>query len=446
VLQENVVYRAVKGAAQPEVITVSASADPLDDALAQHDVPITSLVRRHDPARVIHLVADEMGQWIADRMARFTHSLEDLGITVSTGRVVDFRATDYLRDEMKQSPAPGIMPTVPLIYPGHFQGWGMSWPKPAGRKPNALAIDGYTGPQTVPGGVYVLTKRFSAKEERRRVVAAIYHPEQVGWCGPVGFENHLNYYHQEGSGLPSTVADGLAAFLNSTLVDEFFRQFNGHTQVNAGDLRSLRYPDRAALDRLGGRVGEALATSGGVLDQHALDELIDQELFGMAESGLGNVNPVLAKRRIDEALDVIAAVGFPKAQRNERSALSLLSLVDVKPETPWSEASDPLIGITPMMDFFAQHYGKAYAPNSRETVRRLTVHQFQQGGLIIANPDRPDRAINSPDFVYRLTRARSSSCVPTGRRNGTPASRPTSLLARPSRSSTPRSGRCGASR
>ncbi len=58
----------------------------------------------------------------------------------------------------------------------------------------------------------------------------------------VGFENHLNYYHREGGGLPISLARGLVAYLNSSFADTYFRQFNGHTQVNATDLRSLRYP------------------------------------------------------------------------------------------------------------------------------------------------------------------------------------------------------------
>jgi adenine-specific DNA-methyltransferase len=387
VLQENVIFRAVRGADQPEVVTVSASADPLDEASTQHEVPINRLVLPNDPDRVIHLVADELGHWVAERMARFTHKLDELGLGVSTGRVVDFRADGYLRTEMGPQ-------TVPLVYPGHFDGWYVAWPKPNGRKANALAIDRYTAPQTVPGGVYVLTKRFSAKEERRRVVAAIYDPERVGWCGPVGFENHVNYFHEEGSGLPLNLAKGLAAFLNSTLVDEFFRQFNGHTQVNATDLRSLGYPDRLALQRLGARLADALP------DQHTLDALVDEEFGGMPDDD--QVDPVQAKRRIDEARDVLAALGFPKQQLQERSALTLLALLDIRPGLGWSDARDPLIGISPMMDFFREHYGKSYAPNSRETVRRQTVHQFLDAGLIVSNPDKPDRATNSGQTVYQV--------------------------------------------
>jgi len=124
----------------------------------------------------------------------------------------------------------------------------------------------------VPEGYYVLTKRFSAKEERRRVVAAVYDPTRVP-AERVAFENHLNYYHNRGTGLPVTVAKGLAAFLNSTLVDVYFRQFSGHTQVNATDLRSLRYPGWDSLLALGRRIGKSFP------DQEELNRLVEEVVF-----------------------------------------------------------------------------------------------------------------------------------------------------------------------
>ena len=87
-----------------------------------------------------------------------------------------------------------------------------------------------------------------------------------------------------------------------------------------------------------------------------------------------------AERKIKEAMKILETFGFPRQQLNERSALTLLSLLNLKPADAWEIASDPLIGITPMMEFFAVHYGKRYAPNTRETVRRQTVHQFVQAG------------------------------------------------------------------
>jgi hypothetical protein len=82
--------------------------------------------------------------------------------------------------------------------------------------------------------------------------------------------------------------------------------------------------------------------------------------------------------------------------------LTLLALLDVKPRTPWAKARDPLVGITPMMEFFAQHYGKQYKPNTRETVRRQTVHQFLDAGLVVINPDQSTRPTNSPNSVYQI--------------------------------------------
>ena len=200
----------------------------------------------------------------------------------------------------------------------------------------------------------------------------------------------MNYFHRRGNGLPGLLAKGLAAYLNSTLVDAYFRQFSGHTQVNATDLRSLKYPDVATLNRIGGRIGEPFP------NQDELDALIREEL-SMADD-----DPVKVKQRIEEAQGILVALGLPKAQQNERSALTLLALLDLPPNAAWSKASAPLRGITPIMDWFAEHYGKRYAPNTRETVRRQTVHQFMEAGILIANPDEPARPINSGKTVYQV--------------------------------------------
>ncbi|MDO8140412.1 MAG: hypothetical protein Q6358_02845, partial [Candidatus Brocadiales bacterium] len=109
-----------------------------------------------------------------------------------------------------------------------------------------------------------------------------------------------------------------------------------------------------------------------------------------------------AERKIKEALEILETLGFPRQQQNERSALTLLSLLNLKPDDAWESASDPLIGITPMMEFFAVHYGKRYAPNTRETVRRQTVHQFMLAGMVVPNPDKPLRPTNSPKAVYQI--------------------------------------------
>ena len=108
------------------------------------------------------------------------------------------------------------------------------------------------------------------------------------------------------------------------------------------------------------------------------------------------------KRRIIDAQDILTAFGLPGEQRNERAAVTLLALLNLSVQRPWSAADKPLCGVTPIMEFAAKHYGKVWKPNTRETVRRFTLHQFEQAGLVVANPDRPERPTNSPKFCYQI--------------------------------------------
>ena len=107
-------------------------------------------------------------------------------------------------------------------------------------------------------------------------------------------------------------------------------------------------------------------------------------------------------KHLRAAHQVIIALGLPKAQQNERSALSLLALLNLTPGKSWADAENPLVGITPIMDWAREQYGKEYAPNTRETFRRQTMHQFCDAGIALYNPDKPDRPVNSPKAVYQI--------------------------------------------
>ncbi len=385
VLQENIIFHAVKDGERGRVV-ISANQGPGDEIMTIREADYEQIVRPSDPDLFIHIVISDMDQLVADRMGVFRHTLDDLGIAVSTGRVVDFRARDFLRAD----PTNG---TMPLIHPTHFDDGFVRWPKPSSKKPNAIELAPPTESLLLPAGNYVLVRRFSSKEEPRRVVAAIYDPRRIP-APQVGFENHLNVYHRDNAGLPLELTRGLAMFLNSTLVDIYFRQFNGHTQVNATDLRMLRYPSREVLEALGASVGDKCPS------QREIDELLEREIHRMAD--VQSPDPVSAKQKIDEAREILNVLGLPRGQQNERSALTLLALLDLKPETPWVEAGAPLMGITPIMDFCREHYGREYAPNTRETFRRQSMHQFVEAGLAVPNPDRPDRPVNSPKFCYQI--------------------------------------------
>lgn len=229
VLQENMIFRLRKGAIQGDVALST-------DETELRNVSFSDIVRPTDRHAYIRLPVS--GNDLADSVQALPCALADLGVKVSTGRVVDFRAREHLRKEPNAD-------TVPLIYPQHFRDGGINWPLPNFRKHNALADNDDTAKLITPAGVFVLAKRFTAKEEKRRLVATIYDG------GRAGFENHLNYFHDNGEGLPLELAKGLAAFLNSDAVDQYFRIFSGHTQVNATDLRNLHYPSRDQLEALG---------------------------------------------------------------------------------------------------------------------------------------------------------------------------------------------------
>ena len=107
-------------------------------------------------------------------------------------------------------------------------------------------------------------------------------------------------------------------------------------------------------------------------------------------------------KHITEANQILISLGLPRAQQNERSALCLLALLNLTPRKKWARAETLLMGITPIMDWAREHYQKEYAPNTRETFRRQTIHQFVDAGIARYNPDMPNRPVNSPKAVYQI--------------------------------------------
>ncbi len=386
VLQENLIMSALKGGAPSPHVIVSSSFGP-DDEASTIEVERTEVILPGDKDFVLHVPTDEIESRVVKLTSRLSSTLASLGLEVSTGRVVDFRTERFIIPD----PQEGV---APLIYPAHFENGFIRWPVNGGKKPNFVLVNSETQELLLPSENYVLVKRFSSKEERRRVVAAVYDSGRIR-ANYVGFENHLNYFHINNHGMDLTIAKGLAAFLNCTFIDTVFRRFSGHTQVNAEDLRRLRYPSLEELEALGTGIGDEFPSS------DDMDRLIDKEVFKMTSAETGE-SPVLAKARIQEALSILKSLGLPRAQQNERSALTLLALLGLKPAALWKDAAAPLVGITPIMDFISKCYGKKYAPNTRETVRRQTVHQFLDAGLIVENPDEPLRPTNSPKAVYQI--------------------------------------------
>lgn len=237
VLQENIIVRLEKGATQGPVV-VSTSDGGTFDTYAERTLPFDAIVKPDDRERYIHIPTFE----IQAHPELFAKTLKELGLDVATGPVVDFR----LREHSLPMPADD---SVPLLYAHHFSKGALVWPREH-RKPNAIVLNDATRKWLMPRGWYTITKRFSSKEEKRRLVAYVVDPEKLPhelW----GFENHLNVIHSKKAGIEPDLARGLALYLNSTIVDQHFRNFSGHTQVNATDLRTMQFPEKKTLLRFG---------------------------------------------------------------------------------------------------------------------------------------------------------------------------------------------------
>ncbi|MFZ1438255.1 MAG: Eco57I restriction-modification methylase domain-containing protein [Candidatus Microthrix subdominans] len=245
VLQESIVVAATVGET-PRDVVIHTSHDH-SSAPSSRTVSYQDIVT-HD---FIHVPATEEDaqavKWMTDHAP---YTLADLGLTVSTGKVVDFRSRELLHHEQ-------IDGAVPMVNASHLRG-GVTQHPVGTKKPEWFHADSVSDSRLlVPQGTYVLTKRFSAKEERRRVVAGVWQSSE-----PVAFDNKVNYIHQHGGGMNEQVAHGLAVFLNSTQLDNYFRVFSGHTQVNATDLRQMGFPSIEQLWALG---------DAGVGDQISID-------------------------------------------------------------------------------------------------------------------------------------------------------------------------------
>jgi adenine-specific DNA-methyltransferase len=241
VLQENIILHLEKNG-EKGPIKISTSTDDLFYDLTTQNYPVEKIVLPDDTEQFIHIPTSTVTSIALGSNISWT--LSDLKINISTGPVVDFRVKEHLQ----KMPGPG---SVPLLYPAHFNSKGSEWPKPDMKKPNAIHENSETKKWLLPNDFYCVVRRFSSKEEKRRVMANVVNPVDFPGMTLLGFENHLNVFHANKQGLPKTLAYGLMVFLNSTALDDYFRTFNGHTQVNATDLKQIKYPSREILMTLG---------------------------------------------------------------------------------------------------------------------------------------------------------------------------------------------------
>jgi adenine-specific DNA-methyltransferase len=249
VLQEAIIVSMTLGK-RPATVKVFSSHDHRDDSSCRI-VPYSDVVTDD----FIHVPASQKDETAVSWMnEKVQYSLADLGLNVSTGKVVDFRARDILHKVR-------IDGAWPMVHPGHIQSGRVIHPLGTKKAEWFQGSSEVASKFLLPPGSYVVIKRFSTKEERRRVVAGVWTSDDA-----VAFDNKLNYVHQNGVGLDLAVAQGLATFLNSSFVDDYFRVFSGHTQVNATDLKQMSFP---SLDQLRSLKSTTLLT------QESIDKAVE---------------------------------------------------------------------------------------------------------------------------------------------------------------------------
>ncbi len=407
VLQETVLFKAVRpepaalaGASPAVIITASAGLHDLADATV-FERPLADLLSPERQGSVLFLPTDATEYALLAKFRRWNHRLADLGVGVSTGPVVGFRATEWLRTE----PTAG---TIPLLWMDNVAPTAgrLRWPLALRTKPQYLAPNAAPA-LLVPNRNYVLMRRVSAKDDARRIVAAPYLAAE--WpAALVGLENKLNYLYARRGELTPVQAIGLAALLSSTPYDQFFRLFNGNTQVSATEAREFPVPAWDAIEALGAHV-QAHGPAG-------TDDLVEQ-LFQRPNAPLLLPQNIMAEPttpyeasatelplKIREAQQMLAALGLPPAQQNKIAAFTLVALASLGPDEPWPNATGHSKRVSRgIRDFIETHYGQVYKENTRETFRRQVLHQFVQAGLVAYNPDNPQLPVNSPKAHYGLT-------------------------------------------
>ena len=392
ILQENLILHLVKNNnVEPVKVSSSPSANFFFDFstgtitaldMTVRDVPYDLIVQPEDKKKFIHIPANNRDDSVIKAIAHFSSSLEELPVSLSTGPVVRFRVKNDLC-------SPKEPESYPLLSPCNLA-YGIQWPR--GNKPSAIKLCNSTKKWLWKNeGFFVLVNRFSSKDEKKRIKAEVYDGSLPGKF--IGFDNKINVFHLNKTGFDRDLAYGLFVYLNSSLLDHYYRLFGGHTQVNAADLQYLNYPREEVLKKIGKEIQQITST------QENIDSVIERELSGMAQD-YKSINQI--SKKVEQATSILNQLGLPRAQQNERSGLTLLALLNLPPELDWSQISSPMIGVTPIMNWCAKYYGKDYAPNTRETFRRQTLHQFIEAGICLYNPDDPERAVNSPKACYQI--------------------------------------------
>jgi adenine-specific DNA-methyltransferase len=269
VLQESVITKSHRLGAPRQTVTITSSfGRDIAESQSPIEIPVDEIVDASSGQYLVKIPVSEDDQRIMQLVEGLPRRFEDTGLRISTGPVVAFRARDLiLREENGQS-------VVPLLMPHNVKAFRTVWPL-ARKKHPVYIMDCDSSRKCrllVPAKNYVILKRFTAKEEKRRLTAAclLQHEQQ---SRRIGLDNKLNYIYHSGRDLTTNETFGVAAFFNSVLIDRYFRIISGNTQVNATDIRNLHFPSLASIELIGSDVRKLRKLDGRLVERIVLSQL-----------------------------------------------------------------------------------------------------------------------------------------------------------------------------
>ncbi|MBE5393806.1 Eco57I restriction-modification methylase domain-containing protein [Brevibacillus agri] len=243
ILQEAIILKAIKTQDKVDAIMVSSSENMHFEEITGHEVPYETIVDTDSENMFIMIPTTEEEIHLLNTMKDWSYNLPSLGFKLKTGPVVDFRATELLREEAGEN-------TVPLLWANHFSNYRISFPDTEPKNPQYIINTEESKSLLLESKDYILVKRFTSKEERRRVQCALYFSENFT-SDLVGIENHLNYVSKLDGEITKEEMYGLFALLNSTFIDNYYRILNGSTQVNATEVNAIPLPSLQDVKRIG---------------------------------------------------------------------------------------------------------------------------------------------------------------------------------------------------
>jgi adenine-specific DNA-methyltransferase len=279
VLQEAIIFRAIKTNQVPEAIEVSSSENLIIRNSITHKVPYNTIVDMNSSNLFILIPASSEEIELLKVVHSWKHNLLQLGFQLKTGPVVDFRAKDLLHEEPSDS-------TVPLLWSNHIKDHKITFPTMQSKNPQYINDSHDSKKVLLPNRNYIIIKRFTSKEEKRRVQSALYFKEDYKNLN-VGIENHLNYITKLGNQMTKEEMYGLFALFNSSYIDSYYRILNGSTQVNATEINAIPLPSIDEIIKMGNILMELDS-----LSTDACDKLI-KEIISTKIERTGEINIVV---------------------------------------------------------------------------------------------------------------------------------------------------------